>query len=177
MTPTRFRTVDIGGLDVFYREAGPSDAPAVLLLHGFPSSSRTWQPLIDQLADRYRMVAPDYPGFGHSDAPPANSFSYTFDHLAEIIEQFTDEIGLTRYSLAVQDYGGPVGMRLALRRPERLSALIVQNAVCHEGGLGPLWETRRAFWSDRARHEEALRSFCARRSPRPRRRPHRQVPR
>jgi len=82
---------------------------------------------------------------------------YTFDHLAEIIEQFTDEIGLTRYSLAVQDYGGPVGMRLALRRPERLSALIVQNAVCHEDGLGPLWETRRAFWSDRARHEEALR--------------------
>jgi pimeloyl-ACP methyl ester carboxylesterase len=157
MTPTRYRTVDLSGLDVFYREAGPSGAPAVLLLHGFPSSSRMWQPLIDQLADRYRMVAPDYPGFGHSDAPPANSFRYTFDHLAEIIEQFTDEIGLTRYSLAVQDYGGPVGMRLALRRPERLSALIVQNAVCHEDGLGPLWETRRAFWSDRARHEEALR--------------------
>ena len=112
-----------------------------------------------------------------SPAPPANSFSYAFDHLAEIIEQFTDEIGLTRHSLAVQDYGGPVGMRLALRRPERLSALIVQNAVCHEGGLGPLWETRRAFWSDRARHEEALPSFCARRSPRPRRRPHRQLPR
>ncbi len=112
-----------------------------------------------------------------SDAPPANSFSYAFDHLAEIIEQFTDEIGLTRYSLAVQDYGGPVGMRLALRRPERLSALIVQNAVCHEGGLGPLWETRRVFWSDRARHEEALPSFCARRSHRPRRRPHRQLPR
>jgi pimeloyl-ACP methyl ester carboxylesterase len=177
MTPTRYRTVDLGGLDVFYREAGPSDAPAVLLLHGFPSSSRMWQPLIDQLADRYRMVAPDYPGFGQSDAPPANSFSYTFDHLAEIIEQFTDEIGLTRYSLAVQDYGGPVGMRLALRRPERLSALIVQNAACHEDGLGPLWETRRAFWSDSARHEEALRSFCARRSPRPRRRPHRQLPR
>ena len=103
MTPTRYRTVDLSGLDVFYREAGPSGAPAVLLLHGFPSSSRMWQPLIDQLADRYRMVAPDYPGFGHSDAPPANSFRYTFDHLAEIIEQFTDEIGLTRYSLAVQD--------------------------------------------------------------------------
>jgi len=112
-----------------------------------------------------------------SPAPPANSFSYAFDHLAEIIEQFTDEIGLTRHSLAVQDYGGRVGMRLALRRPKRLSALIVQNAVCHERGLGPLWETRRAFWSDSARHEEALPSFCARRSPRPRRRPHRQLPR
>ena len=157
MTLTRYRTVGIDGLNVFYREAGPSDAPTVLLLHGFPSSSRMWQPLIDRLADRYRMVAPDYPGFGHGDAPPANSFGYTFDHIAEIVERFTDEIGLPRYSLVMQDYGGPVGMGLAVRRPERLSALIVHNAVCHEDGLGPLRETRRAFWSDRPRHEEALR--------------------
>jgi pimeloyl-ACP methyl ester carboxylesterase len=157
MTATRYRTVTVDDLTVFYREAGPSDAPAVLLLHGFPSSSRMWQPLIDRLADRYRMIAPDYPGFGHSDAPPADSFSYTFDHIADYIERFTDELALNRYSLIMQDYGGPVGMRLALRRPERLSALIVQNAVCHEDGLGPLWETRRAFWSDRARREQALR--------------------
>ena len=157
MIPTRYRTVTIDGLNVFYREAGPSNAPAVLLLHGFPSSSRMWQPLIDRIADRYRMIAPDYPGFGHSDAPPAGSFSYTFDHIADYIKRFTDAIGLDRYSLVVQDYGGPVGMRLAISRPERLSALIVHNAVCHEDGLGPLWETRRAFWADRARHEQALR--------------------
>jgi pimeloyl-ACP methyl ester carboxylesterase len=157
MSATRYRTVSVDGLNVFYREAGPSDAPTVLLLHGFPSSSRMWQPLIDRLADRYRMVAPDYPGFGHSDAPAVENFSYTFDHIADYIERFTDELGLSRYSLVVQDYGGPVGMRLAVRRPDRLSALIVQNAVCHEDGLGPLWETRRAFWSERARHEQALR--------------------
>jgi pimeloyl-ACP methyl ester carboxylesterase len=157
MTPTRYRTITIDGLDVFYREAGPSDAPAVLLLHGFSSSSRMWQPIIDRLGDRYRMVAPDYPGFGHSDAPTADSFSYTFDHIADYIERFTDEIALKRYALVVQDYGGPVGMRLAVRRPDRLSALIVHNAVCHEDGLGPLWETRRAFWADRASNEQALR--------------------
>jgi pimeloyl-ACP methyl ester carboxylesterase len=157
MPPTRFRTVTVDGLSLFYREAGPPDAPSVLLLHGFPSSSRMWQPLIDRLADRYRPVAPDYPGFGHSDAPPADSFVYTFDHIAEIVEKFTDEVGLQRYSLVVQDYGGPVGMRLAVRRPERVASVVVQNAVCHEDGLGPLWETRRAFWADRAAHEQALR--------------------
>ncbi|HTI74382.1 MAG TPA: alpha/beta hydrolase [Mycobacterium sp.] len=157
MAATRYRTIGIDGLDMFYREAGLDDAPAVLLLHGFPSSSRMWQPLIDRLADRYRLIAPDYPGFGHSDAPPADSFGYTFDHLTDYVERFTDAIALDRYSLVVQDYGGPVGMRLAVRRPDRLNALIVQNAVCHEDGLGPLWETRRAFWSDRARHEQALR--------------------
>jgi pimeloyl-ACP methyl ester carboxylesterase len=157
MPPTRFRTVTVDGLSLFYREAGPPDAPSVLLLHGFPSSSRMWQPLIDRLADRYRLVAPDYPGFGHSDAPPADSFEYTFDHIAEIVEKFTDEVGLQRYSFVVQDYGGPVGMRLAVRRPERVASVVVQNAVCHEDGLGPLWETRRAFWADRTAHEQALR--------------------
>jgi pimeloyl-ACP methyl ester carboxylesterase len=157
MPPTRFRTVTVDGLSLFYREAGPPDAPSVLLLHGFPSSSRMWQPLIDRLANRYRLVAPDYPGFGHSDAPPADSFEYTFDHIAEIVEKFTDEVGLQRYSLVVQDYGGPVGMRLAVRRPERVASVVVQNAVSHEDGLGPLWETRRAFWADRAAHEQALR--------------------
>lgn len=157
MTPTRYRTVTVDGLQLFYREAGPADAPVVLLLHGFPSSSRMWQPLMDRLADRYRLVAPDYPGFGHSDAPPADRFNYTFDRLADFVERFTDELALERYSLVVQDYGGPVGMRLAMRHPDRLSALIVQNAVCHEDGLGPLWETRRAFWADRASHEQALR--------------------
>lgn len=153
--PTLYRTVTVDGIEVFYREAGPADAPAVLLLHGFPSSSRMWQPLLDRLGDRYRLVAPDYPGFGHSATPV--DFAYTFDHLADIVEGFTDAVGLTSYALVVQDYGGPVGMRLAVRRPERLTALVVQNAVCHDDGLGPLWETRRAFWADHAGHEAALR--------------------
>jgi pimeloyl-ACP methyl ester carboxylesterase len=157
MTPTRFRTVTVDDLNLFYREAGPSDAPLVLLLHGFPSSSRMWQPLIDRLSRRYHLIAPDYPGFGHSDAPPAERFSYTFDGITDVIEKFTDTLALDRYSLVVQDYGGPVGMRLALRRPDRLESLIVHNAVCHDDGLGPLWDTRRAFWADRAGHEQALR--------------------
>lgn len=157
MTPTRFRTVNVDAVNLFYREAGASDAPSVLLLHGFPSSSRMWQPLIDRLSDRYRLIAPDYPGFGHSDAPRAEDFRYTFDNIAEMVEKFIDAVGLQRYSLVVQDYGGPVGMRLALRRPERVDSVIVHNAVCHEDGLGPLWEARRAFWADRATHEAALR--------------------
>lgn len=153
---TTYRTVDVAGIDVFYREAGPADAPALLLLHGFPSSSRMWQPLMDRLADRFRLIAPDYPGFGHSSWP--TDFGYTFDHVADVMERFTEVIGLERYALVVQDYGGPVGMRLAVRRPERVSALVVQNAVSHEDGLGPLWETRRAFWADRDAHEDALRA-------------------
>jgi pimeloyl-ACP methyl ester carboxylesterase len=157
MTPTRFRTVIVDELSLFYREAGPPDAPSVLLLHGFPSSSRMWQPLIDRLADRFHLVAPDYPGFGHSDAPPTESFDYTFDRIVAVVQRFTETIGLEPYALVMQDYGGPVGMRLALSRPARVDALIVHNAVCHEDGLGPLWETRRAFWADRASHEAALR--------------------
>jgi pimeloyl-ACP methyl ester carboxylesterase len=157
MTPTRFRTVTVDGVKLFYREAGPSDAPSVLLLHGFPSSSRMWQPMIDRLCDRFHLIAPDYPGFGHSDAPSADDFDYTFDHIAEVIERFIDMVALQRYSLVMQDYGGPVGMRLALRRSDRIDSLVVHNAVCHEDGLGPLWETRRAFWTDRASHEAALR--------------------
>ena len=118
MTPTRFRTVIVDGMKLFYREAGPSDAPSVLLLHGFPSSSRMWQPMIDRLCDRFHLVAPDYPGFGHSDAPAADDFDYTFDRIADVIEGFTDAVALERYSLVVQDYGGPIGMRLALRRSD-----------------------------------------------------------
>ena len=165
MYRTAYRTVDINGLSVFYREAGPQDAPTILLLHGFPSSSRMWQPLLDRLADRFHLVAPDYPGFGHSDAPSHTEFAYTFDHLAAVAGHFTQALGLTKYTLVVQDYGGPVGFRLAIAYPERLEALIVQNAVAHEDGLGPLWKTRREFWADRETHEAALRenffSFAA----------------
>lgn len=116
-----------------------------------------WQPLLDRLDDRYRLIAPDYPGFGHSDAPAAAEFGYTFDRLADYVQRFTEELGLSEYALVVQDYGGPIGLRLATRAPQRVRALVVQNAVCHEVGLGPLWEPRRAFWADRASHEAALR--------------------
>lgn len=151
-----YRTVEIDGVRIFYREAGPRDAPTILLLHGFPSSSRMYDTLMPLLADRYHLIAPDYPGFGHSDAPSPDAFGYTFDHLAEVIERFVETLGLDRYVLLQQDYGGPIGMRLAVRHPERVRAIIVQNAVAHEEGLGPLWEARKAFWTDRAAHEQKV---------------------
>ena len=156
--PTTYTTTQVDDLHLFYREAGASDAPVILMLHGFPSSSRMYEPLLPRLSDRYRLVAPDLPGFGHSSAPDPALFQYTFDHLAEVIAGFVRRLDLQRYVLFVQDYGGPVGMRLAQAMPERVAGLIVQNAVCHEEGLGPLWETRRAFWRDRAAHEAALRA-------------------
>ena len=155
--PVFYRSVEVDGLSIFYREAGRADAPVLLLLHGFPSSSRMYEPLLSRLAGQVRLVAPDYPGFGHSDAPAATAFAYTFDHLAEIMEHFTERLGIGRYSLYLQDYGGPVGFRLALAHPERLQSLIIQNAVAHDDGLGPLWEKRRAYWADRAANEAALR--------------------
>jgi pimeloyl-ACP methyl ester carboxylesterase len=154
---TAYRTIRIDGLSIFYREAGPKDAPTILLLHGLPSSSRMFQPLFARLSDRYHLVAPDYPGFGHSDWPDPNEFAYTFDHCAEIMNRFTEALGLSRYTLYMQDYGGPVGFRMALAHPERVQALVVQNAVAHNEGLGAIWATRRAFWADRSTHEDALR--------------------
>jgi pimeloyl-ACP methyl ester carboxylesterase len=150
---THYRTVTVDGLDIFYREAGPSTAPTMLMLHGFPSSSRMFEPLLSRLADRWRMIAPDYPGFGHSDT----TTPYTFDRIAEVMAGFTDALGLDRYTLYMQDYGGPVGFRMALARPGRVAGLIVQNAVAHDSGLGPKWAVRRAFWADRATHEKELR--------------------
>jgi len=156
--PTFYRTTNIDGLSIFYREAGPSDAPTLLLLHGFPSSSRMFEPLFARLSDRYHLVAPDYPGFGHSDWPDPKAFNYTFDHIASIMDDFTQSIGLSHYTLYMQDYGGPVGFRMALAHPERVEALIVQDAVAHNEGLGELWKPRRAFWADRAAHEIAFRA-------------------
>ncbi|HEY7171097.1 MAG TPA: alpha/beta fold hydrolase [Vicinamibacterales bacterium] len=155
---TRYRSVPIDGVSIFCREAGPAAAPALLLLHGLPTSSRQFEPLFARLSDRVHLIAPDYPGFGHSDWPDPRQFAYTFDHLAEMMTRFSEAIGLRRYTLYMHDYGGPVGFRMALAHPERLDALIVQDAVAHDEGLGANWATRRAFWADRAAHESALRA-------------------
>jgi pimeloyl-ACP methyl ester carboxylesterase len=156
--PTLYRKAQVDGLSIFYRETGLKWAPTLLLLHGLPSSSRMFEPLFARLSDRFHLIAPDYPGFGHSDWPDPKKFAYTFDHYAEIMNHFTEVIGLPRYTLYLQDYGGPVGFRMALARPERVEALIVQDAVAHNEGLGANWKTRREFWADRAANEAALRT-------------------
>jgi pimeloyl-ACP methyl ester carboxylesterase len=159
--PTTYKTVAVNGLNMFYREAGPPNAPIILLLHGFPSSSRMFDRLMPLLAGRYHLVAPDYPGFGNSEAPPPDKFSYTFAGLADIVDAFTQTLHLDRYALYVQDYGGPVGYRLAVAHPERVTALIVQNAVAHEEGLGRLKAARQGLWADRAANETAYRDGLA----------------
>jgi pimeloyl-ACP methyl ester carboxylesterase len=168
MQATRYLSVKIDGISVFYREAGRRGAPVILLLHGLPSSSRMFEPLFNRLSDRYHLIAPDYPGFGHSDWPDPKLFAYTFDHIAEFMIRFTEAMGLSRYFLYMQDYGGPVGFRMILAHPERVIALIVQNAVAHNEGLGEIWAARRAFWADRIANEKTLRanllSFAATRS-------------
>jgi pimeloyl-ACP methyl ester carboxylesterase len=153
-----YRTLKVDGISIFYREAGPVDAPLILLLHGLPSSSRMFEPLFARLSDRFHLVAPDYPGFGHSDWPDPKQFVYTFDHCAQIVDHFTEALGFFRYTLYMQDYGGPVGFRLALAHPERIEALIVQNAVAHNQGLGANWKVRRAFWVEREANESTLRT-------------------
>ena len=155
-----YKTVDVDGIKVFYREAGPADAPVLLLLHGFPTSSHMFRDLMPKLADRWRVVAPDYPGYGFSDAPPAAEFGYTFERLTDVIERFTDKLGLRQYSLYMQDFGGPVGFRLAMRRPGRVQALIVQNAVAHAEGLSDALAPARRFWANRnAETEKAMREL------------------
>ncbi|WP_058185864.1 alpha/beta fold hydrolase [Terracidiphilus gabretensis] len=156
--PIAYRTIEVDGLSIAYREAGPKNAPTLLLLHGLPSSSRMFQPLLTRLADNYHLVAPDYPGFGHSDWPDPRQFAYTFDHLASVMNDFTQALKLSHYTLYMQDYGGPVGFRMALEHPERVDALVVQDAVAHNEGLGESWATRRAFWADRPAYEEVLRT-------------------
>ena len=156
--PTNYRTIEIDGRSIFYREAGPENAPVILLLHGLPSSSRMFEPLFSRLSDRYHLLAPDYPGFGHSEWPNPKEFAYTFDHYADIMTRFAEALSIPRYTLYMQDYGGPVGFRMALTHPERIESLIVQDAVAHNEGLGANWKTRRAFWADRAANESALRT-------------------
>jgi pimeloyl-ACP methyl ester carboxylesterase len=156
------KTVKVGDLEIFYREAGPRDAPTILLLHGFPTSSQMFRNLIPALADRYHVVAPDYPGFGHSSMPTRDHFSYTFDNLAKVIDEFVGKIGLTRYALYVQDYGAPVGYRLAVKHPERITAIVVQNGNAYDEGLdNDFWKPIKAFWKEPNNKErrDALRGF------------------
>src|SRR5262249_23174056 len=138
--PTLYRTIQVDGLSIFYGKPAPKAGPVPLLLHGIPSSSRQSEPLFARLADRYHLVAPDYPGFGHSDWPDPKTFSYTFDRIAAVLDHFTEALGLSRYSLYMHDYGGPVGFRMALAHPDRVEALIVQDAVAHDEGLGANWK-------------------------------------
>ncbi|HEV2667918.1 MAG TPA: alpha/beta hydrolase, partial [Blastocatellia bacterium] len=155
-----YKTVKVKGLDIFYREAGSPTNPTLLLLHGFPTSSQMFRNLIPQLADRFYLVAPDYPGFGNSSAPPVDKFNYTFDNLADVIDEFAQTLKLERYSLYVQDYGAPVGYRLAVKHPERVQALIVQNGNAYEEGLRDFWIPLKAYWKDRSdKNAEPLRKF------------------
>jgi pimeloyl-ACP methyl ester carboxylesterase len=146
---TRYRSIQIDGLNVFYREAGDRQHPTLLLLHGFPASSFMYRELLEKLSDEFHVIAPDYPGFGHSDAPSYAEFSYTFDHLANIIDQLADRLDLQRYAIYMQDFGGPVGFRVASRRPERVSFLILQNANAYEEGLPDnFWQLARSLWQN-----------------------------
>ena len=158
--PLTYRTVSVDELKVFYRDAGDPKAPAVLLLHGFPTSSHMFRDLIPALADRYHVVAPDLPGFGFTDAPDRARFKYTFDHLADVIDRFTEVVGLSRYAIYVFDYGAPVGFRLALRHPERVSAVITQNGNAYLEGLSEGWNPIQAYWRDPSpQNRAALRAF------------------
>ena len=145
-----YNVVKVDGLDIFYREAGNRSNPTILLLHGFPTSSHMFRNLIPRLADRYHLIAPDYPGFGHSSTPGVSEFEYSFDNLARVVEKFTEQIRISKYSLYVQDYGAPVGYRLAVKHPDRVQALIVQNGNAYDEGLGDFWIPLKAYWKDRS---------------------------
>jgi pimeloyl-ACP methyl ester carboxylesterase len=156
MTATRYRTVDIDGSKLFFREAGPTDAPKVLLLHGFPTTSHMFRDLIPLLADRFHLVAPDLPGFGLSDPPKP----HTFDRMAEIVDRFTEVVGFDRYAVYVFDYGAPTGFRLAVKHPERVTAIVSQNGNAYEEGLSDGWNPIRAYWKEASpANREALRAF------------------
>ncbi len=158
--PTMHKSVKVDGLDIFYREAGPKDAPTILLLHGFPTSSHMFRNLIPALSDRFHIVAPDYPGFGNSSMPSPDKFNYTFDQLAEVVEKFIAVVGLKKYSLYVMDYGAPVGFRIAAKHPERVEALIVQNGNAYEEGLLKFWDPFKAYWKERTEaNAKPLREF------------------
>ena len=160
MSPIRYRTADVDGFNVFYREAGSANAPNLLLLHGFPTASHMFRDLIPLLADRFHIVAPDLPGFGQSDLPPRENFNYTFDNIANVMDRLTEVIGLYRFAVYVFDYGAPTGFRLAVRHPERITAIISQNGNAYEEGLSEGWSPIRAYWKDPSpANRKALRAF------------------
>jgi pimeloyl-ACP methyl ester carboxylesterase len=157
---THYRITGVDRVNIFYREAGPAGAPVVLLLHGFPTSSHMFRNLIPALADRFRVIAPDYPGYGQSDVPDRSKFAYTFDRCAVLVDGLLDRLGVTRYAMYVMDYGAPVGWRLALKHPERITGLIVQNGNAYEEGLKEFWDPFRAYWADGSdAHRQAMRGL------------------
>lgn len=159
-TAVHYKTAEIDGQEIFYREAGAKDAPVLLLLHGFPTSSQQYRNLIPALADKYRVIAPDYPGFGRSAMPSRDAFDYSFSSYASLMESFTQTLKLDTYALYVMDYGAPVGYRLALKAPEKVNALIIQNGNAYDEGLLEFWDVFKTYWSDNtAENREKLRGF------------------
>jgi pimeloyl-ACP methyl ester carboxylesterase len=160
MSRIKYLTADVDGLRVFYREAGPHDAPNLLLLHGFPSAGHMFRDLIPALSDRYHVIAPDLPGFGQSDMPSRTAFAYTFDHIADVIDRFTETVRLSRFAMYVFDYGAPTGFRIAFKHPDRITAIISQNGNAYEEGLSDGWNPIRAYWQDASpANRKALRAF------------------
>lgn len=158
---TTYHTAEVDGVGIFYREAGPQDAPTIVLLHGFPSSSREFDTLIPLLATRYHLIAPDFPGFGQSDAPAPAAYNYTFDHLAKTTDDLLEALKIKRYSLYLHDYGAPVGFRIILAHPERVQTLIIQNGNAYKDGLGAKWAKIAEYWADPKAHPEVVDAFLS----------------